>query len=322
MRRLVVSWVVGIFVLVGTTLPATAGRMTFAYSALVGSQSPLWVAEGEGFFQKHGIDPTLVYIAGGRVVVQAVLGGDVQMAIVGAGEVIRADLEGANLVYVAVPAQIADFTLVTAKNITDMHQLRGKRIGIGRFGGGPDYTTRVALKKYGLRPDKDVQIIQMNTGQPGRLAALEAGAIEGVVINPPLTLKAKRLGFNLLLNYSKVIHHFINAGFATTRKYARENPQNVEASVKALLDAVRFIYSNEDGTLKIVRRYLKITNPVLLREDYQVILKEINKTLYPDYKGFEFILRQERKRNPAAAKAKPEDFLNTKFLDSLAKEGY
>jgi NitT/TauT family transport system substrate-binding protein len=302
---------------------AGAEKLNFSFSSLVGSQSPLWIAKEAGFFKKHGVDAQLIYIVGGRVVVQGMLAGELHMGVAGPGAVIRANLAGADLVYVAVSSNMADFVLVTAKGITDIQQLRGKRVGIGQFGGGPDYTTRIVLEKYGLIPDKDVRIVQMLTGQPGRLAALHSGAIEGIVISPPLTLQARELGFNLLIDYSVAIPHFFTSGFVTTRRFIQQNPQAVEKSVKALVDAVRYIFSNEEGTLKVVGQYMRIKDRAFLQAYYrEVMVRQINKTLYPDIKAIGFVLEQERKTNPEAARIKPEDFVDTRFLDKLKKEGY
>ncbi len=312
-----------LFLLFFAFADASAEKLNFSFSSLVGSQSLLWIAKEMGFFKKHGIDAQLIYIVGGRVVVQAMLAGEVHMGVAGPGAVIRANLAGADLVYVAVSSNMADFVLVTAKSITNIQQLRGKRVGIGQFGGGPDYTTRIVLEKHGLLPDKDVRIVQMLTGQPGRLAALHSGAIEGIVISPPLTLQAKQLGFNLLVDYSVAIPNFFTSGFVTTRRFAQQNPQAVENSVKALVDAVRYLFANEEGAMKVIGQYMRITDQAFLQAYHrEVIVKQINRTLYPDAKAIDFVLQQEAKTTPSVAKTKAEDFTNTRFLDKLKKEGY
>jgi NitT/TauT family transport system substrate-binding protein len=299
-----------------------AERINFSFSSLSGNNAVLWVAKDAGFFKKHGIDAQLVYIVGGRVVVQAMLAGEVHMGIAGPGAVIRSNLAGGDLVYVGFGSTKMDFALVTPKGITDIPQLRGKRVGIGQFGGAPDYTTRMVLEKHALIPDKDVRIIQMFIGQPGRLAALQSGAVDGIVINPPLTLQAKQMGFNVY-DYARDIPYFLSMGFVTTRRYARQSPHTVEKVVKALLDGSRYVFSNEEGVVKILSRYTKVTDYALLRSYYREVLSEkLDRSLYPDAKGLEVVLEQERKTNPAAAKARPEDFVDTTFLDKLKKEGY
>ncbi len=308
------------FFLLFVHCPAFAEKIKMSFGALTGSQSPMWIAKEQGFFKKHGLDVDLVYIVSTRVGAQAMLAGEVKAGLVDLGNIVRANLAGGDLVLVAVVRNIANFFLVSVKEITDMKHLRGKRVGIGQFGGPPDYTTRMVLEKNDLKPDKDVRIVQLLVGQGGRLAALQAGAIEAIVISPPLTLVAKKLGFNLLLDYSDVLPPFVVTGLATTRKYIEENPKAVENSVRAIVDAVNYILSNEEGTTKVISRYMKLTDQTILKDYYrQVALKEISRSFFPDVEGVKFFLGQER---VPSGKVKPEDFIDTRFLDKLKKEGY
>lgn len=310
------SWLLFIF----TYSPVSAEKIKISFSSITGSQSPLWIAKEQGFFKKHGLDVDLVYIVGGRVVAQAMMSGEIKFGFVDLGNIVRANLAGGGLVLVAVLRDKANFFLVSLKEITDIQQLKGKRVGIGQFGGPPDYMTRMVLEKHGLRPDKDVSIVQMLVGQGGRLAALQAGVIESVVINPPLTLVAKKMGFNLLMDYSEALPPVMVSGLTTTRKFIKENPKTVENAVKATVDAVNYILSNEEGAMKIIGRYMNLTDQALLKEYYrQLALKEISKSFFPDVKGVEFFLAQE---HVPPGKARPEDFIDPSFLTRLKKEGY
>lgn len=307
------------------TTPAVRGaeKINFSFSSLVGTQSPLWAAKEAGFFKKHGLDANLIYIPGGSVVVQTLLSGEVLMGVSGPGAVIRANLGGADFVYVGANSNRIDFVILAHKNIKSVQDLRGKRIGIGRYGGGPDYTGRIVFEKLGMRVDKDVIFTQTLGGQPTRLAMLQSGAIDGVVISPPATLQAKQMGFNAVLDYATIIPNYFSSGYFTTRKLIRDNPRLVETIVKALLDGTRYVTSNEDGTVKLLSRYLQITDEAFLRTYYrEVLIGQINRNLYPDPKGIDFVLDSERKTNPAAANVKPEDFVDTRILDKLRKEGY
>ncbi len=301
---------------------AEAEQVNFAYSSLSGLQSPLWVAQDAGFFKKQGIDSQVLFIVGGRVITQAMLAGELQMGVASMAAILQADLAGGDLVYVAFNGSKTDYVLVTGKEITDIRQLRGKRIGIGQFGGGPDFTTRILLEKYGLKPDKDVRVVQMLIPDSGRLAALQAGAIESIVLQAPTSLKASQLGFNILLDYSTVLP-FPLASLATTSRYARQNPGTVKRTVKAYLDAVRFIFSNEEETIKIIGKYTKMTDIAFLHEYYRKIIREkLSRDLVPDKEALDFILNVERKRNPAAAKLRAQDLVDTTFLEQLKKESH
>ncbi len=195
--------------------------------------------QGRGFLKKHDVDLRLLYIVGGPVVVQARFANGVQFGISESDPMVHAKFSGADLVYGALNANVADFALVTPMTIKDIQQLRGKRIGIGQWGGGPDHTTCFVLRKNGLAADKDVRIVQLLTGRPERGAARQSGAGESVVINPPLKRQAREMVFNILLDYATVLPHFFSSGFVTTRRYVQQNPQTVQNVVKALLDAIK-----------------------------------------------------------------------------------
>src|SRR3989442_922750 len=83
------------------------------------------------------------------------------------------------------------------KNIQRPDQLKGKAVAVSRVGSSSDFATRYALDKYGLVPTKDVSILEIGT-QPDRFAALESGRIQGVMLEVPLTLQAKKMGFRVL----------------------------------------------------------------------------------------------------------------------------
>ena len=300
----------------------TADKINFAYSALSGLQAPLWVAKETGFFKKHDIDPQVLLIVGGRVISQTMFAGEVQMGVASMAALLQANTAGGDLIYVAYFGSRTDYALFATKDITDIKQLRGKRLGIGQFGGGPDFTSRIVLEKNGLVPDKDVRIVQMLVPDSGRLAALQAGAIEAILLQAPTSLRAISLGFNQLVDYSTVLP-FPLASLATTRSYIRQSPGIVKRIVRAHLDAVRHIFANEEASLRVLAQYTKITDSAFLREYHgKIILPRLSQTLAPDRPAIEFIVDLERKRNPAAAKLKAESFFDSTFIDELRKEGY
>jgi ABC-type nitrate/sulfonate/bicarbonate transport system substrate-binding protein len=125
-----------------------------------------------------------------------------------------------------------------------------------------------------------------------------------------------------LLDYSNELL-FQLASLTTTRAYIRQSPAVVKRIVKAHLDAVRFMFANEDATLKILARYTRIDDSAFLREYHRkIILPRLSQTLVPDRAAIEFILDVERKRNPAVGKFKAESFYDSTFVDELRKEVY
>ncbi len=136
-------------------------------------------------------------------------------------------------------------------------------------------------------------------------------------------MEAERLGFRPVLEYASVIPHYFSSGYFTRRQYIRDNPGIMENTVRALLDATRYVFSNASGTINFLGRQLKLKDDAFLKHYYQeVLLSQIDRDLYPDDKGVEIFLEQERKVNAASAKIKKDDFFDSSILDKLRKQGY
>lgn len=319
-RIAVLSWLLSLVFAVGNS---AAQKINFSFSSLNGIQSPLWIAQDAGFFKKHRVDVDMVHMAGGDTIVEEMLAGRLQMAISAPGAVLRAKQRGVDFTYIGALSNRIDYVVVAQKDIKSFRELRGRKIAIGRFSSGPEYAGRMVFEKVGMRVGKDVFFTETFGGQPTRLAMLQTGAIDAVVLTPPHTLRAKQLGFNAVLDYASVIPHFFSSGYFTRRKYISENPRTYENILKALIDSTKYVFSDAPGTIKILARHLKINDEAFLRTYYRdVLLDQLDRDLYPDPQGVDMLMEQERLANPKAVKIKPEDFIDTSILDKLRKDGY
>ena len=118
---------------------ASAERIRIAYSAISGVQLPLWTAKESGFFKRQGLDVDFLYIGGGSVVVQAMLGGEVQLSRASAPGIVQAALHGADLVMIANTVNTLVYSVMTRPDVKSPEDLRGKTLGVTRLGGGTDY---------------------------------------------------------------------------------------------------------------------------------------------------------------------------------------
>src|SRR3954464_5392125 len=155
-----------------TIRSSSAAPVRVAYSAVMGAMGPLWVAHDLGLFNRHGLDVQLLYIGGGSVVTQALLGGDVQFVRLGANAVIQASLRGAELKMIANTINRLVFTLMSRPDIKSAADLKGKKIGVTRLGGSTDFALDLALKKWNLRRGSDVAVLQTG-GMPQLLGAIK-----------------------------------------------------------------------------------------------------------------------------------------------------
>ena len=280
-----------------------------------------FVTRDAGLWQKHNSDPRVVLFEAGSVLAQAMLSGDVKMSISSGPAVIASRSQGAEAIIVAGFVNTLPYSLVSAKAITKWDQLKGKRISISRFGSGTDTAIRLTLRKFGLDPVKDVTILQMGS-QPDRLRALAAGSIEATLVSPPLDLTAKKQGYNILVNLADLGIAYPQQVIETTDRFIRENPQGVKNFLKGFIEGVRYAGTYKDETKKLIAKYLKVTDAELLEATYQSYVQVTEYSGYPNIEGVRNAMDEVAQRVAVVKSKKPEDFVNTRFLKELDKEGF
>ena len=280
-----------------------------------------YVPQDAGLWKKHGLDVRMVLFEAGSTLAQVARAGEVKFAVNSGPTTIASRTQGADSVIIAISVNTLPYSLVTAKGITKWADLKGKKIGISRFGSGTDTAIRLVCKKFGLDPAKDLVIIQGGT-QPSRLQALIAGSLDATLVSPPLDLKAKQQGLTILVNIAELAIPYPQLVIETTDRFARENPRAVKNFLKGFLEGVYYTASHKDETKKLITKYLKESDPEILEATYQSFIQVTDYSANPNLDGLRNAIEEVGTRVPAAKSKKPEDFIDTRFLKELEKEGF
>lgn len=280
-----------------------------------------FVAQDVGLWKKYGLDARVIVFEAGSTLAQVARSGDVKFAINSGPTTIAARTQGADSVIIAVAVNTLPYSLVVAKGITKWSDLKGKKIAISRFGSGTDTAIRLVCKNFGLDPAKDIVILQGGT-QPSRLQALAAGAIDGTLVSPPLDLTAKKQGYPILVNIADLGIPYPQLVIETTDRFNRENPHAVKRFLKGFLEGVHYVATHKEETKKIITKYLKTSDPEILEATYQSFMQVTDYSANPNMEGIRNAIDEVAQRVPAARSKKPEDFIDTRFLRELEKEGF
>jgi NitT/TauT family transport system substrate-binding protein len=235
---------------------AQGETIRIAYSAISGAMSPLWVAHDFGLFRRQGLDVQLLYIGGGSVVTQALLGGDVQFVRLGASAVIQSSLRGANLKMIANTINTLVFSLMSRPEIQAAKDLKGKKVGVTRLGGSTDFALELALKKWGLRRGPDVAVLQTG-GMPQLLGAISGGVVDAGVISPPTNLTAAKLGLKELVDFGDIGIVYPNSPLATTQPFLEKNRGTALRLLRAYSEGIHRVKIDREGTIKVLAKYTK-----------------------------------------------------------------
>jgi NitT/TauT family transport system substrate-binding protein len=298
---------------------AHAQKLSSAYGALGGTFLPMWVTRDAGLFKKYGLDVDLVFVTGGSMAVTAIASGQTPIAGAGASMVPLAG-SGVDIVFIADMVDMPYF-LVARAEIKSKEDLRGKRVGISRFGSSSDFATRTALQELGLVPDKDVAILQIGA-VPDRFAAMDANIVQATVLTPPTNLIAKRKGFSIILNVASLGLKIPDSGLVTTRAYINSNREIVRRYLMAYLEGIKVMKSNPVLSMKSLSRYTRVNDTASLEEAYRFYAGAVLERPYVDVPSVQKVIDFYKKSRPDMAKLKAEQIVEMGILREIDQSGF
>ena len=317
---IVALWVACLFPLCAAT-QENLNRLNLGYSSISGSQAILRVIKDAGIFSKNGLDVSLVLIAGGSGIIQALIAGDLPVAVVSGEPAILARLQGADTVILGGLVNIIDFSIITAPEIKKPQELKGKKLAVSRFGSSTDFVIRYALEKWGLVPDRDVAILQTGS-QPARLAALKSGAVHGTIVGPPADIVARKSGLNELATPEQLNLAYPNTSIVSTSSNVARNQELIRRTMRAIVEGIHFFKTQKEASAKSLDAFARLGDADLIDETYRHYKDLFPRVPYPDLEGIQNVLREIAKRDPRAKELKPETFTETRFLKELEASGF
>jgi NitT/TauT family transport system substrate-binding protein len=298
-------------------------KVRVAYSS-TDTLNSLWtVADAAGFYKKHGLDAELVYIGSSTVAAAAVVSHDVQVGNIAGSVVANSGVRGGDLVSVACFVNILAYELVVLDSVKSAEDLKGKSIGISRFGSVSDVAARELLKGLGLKPMEDVKILQVG-GASERAAGFSRGVIAGFP-SPPgnINLVPGGLPHRVLADMADLPKPyqipFICA--VTTKSYLAKQRPMVKKVVMALIEAGHFFKNNKEGTQKIVAKHLRGANKAYLETSYRSTTKILERVPYTTREGMKIQLDEALKQNPGS-KVTVDSLIDDSIVREIEKEGF
>ena len=325
-RRWAVLLVVVLSVIEGRSFGAEVGGkpektdVVVTYAQPSGAFTPIWVAYEAGLFKKHGLNASLQLLTP-QVSAQAVISEEADFYTDGP-DLINARLRGGQVKYFGGTMQQLVFQMWGAKEIKSIKDLKGKTVAASTPRAALDTGTREALKKNGLVPDKDVQILYVQS-VPAILSSVLGGKTSAGTLSAPNTLKAKEAGLNLLVDVGKLNIPAFQVAYGTTEKYLKNNPNTVHAFLKAIAEGVVMSKNDPAVAKKAISKYGKIDDPATVDGTYEAFAPywAMSLAIRPEAirAQFEYL---DQKEFPNAKNADPNDFFDNSFVDSLAKSGF
>lgn len=299
---------------------AQTKRIAAGYSAISATQTGFYLAKDAMIFEKYGLYVDPVYVAGGSRMAQAIIAGEFALALAG-GNIVNVNLSGGDIVIIGGVVNVPSFYLFVQPAIKKHEELKGKALGITRYGASTDVSLRAYLKKSGLEPDRDVKILQMG-GQPEILAGMQAGVIQGGILSSPGDFKAKKTGFVMLANFAKEGIDYPTTSLVSTRSTIKKDRETVKRFLMAYSEAIDRLFRDKELALKTIGKWTRTQDRETLESSYEYATNFIERPPRLPYKATENIVASMAETDPRAKGHTAEEFLDPSVYNELDKSGF
>ena len=301
---------------------SAADKLVGIHSARVMSQSLPWIAQEAGLFKKYNLDFSLVFIASSGIVTAALLGGDAEMTVTGGVGNVAAYIRGStDVVFVGGIKNTMTQTLVAGGNIKKPEDLKGKKIGVSRIGGNSHYFTVQALRRFGMDASRDVQFIQTG-GDPETFAAFVGGSIDVANLTPPTDALAIAKGYHYVVYGPDLKIPYAATAFVTKRSVMAKRPQVIGNFMRAMAETAKIMHTDREFVYKVLGKYLRLNDRKVLDSAYNAEIKVLEPRLVIKTESLQAILDELSQTDPRAKKVRPQEMIDTRYLDEMEKSGF
>lgn len=277
-----------------------------------GGSAPIFLGQDAGMFKKQGLNVEMIFIPGGSLSLQALIGESLDLLLTGGPPVVNAYLQGAKIKIIGGVTNRLPYTFVVTAGIKSAEQLKGKKIGISRFGSNTDYVVRLALNHFAL-PAQEAQIVQVG-GSQARLVALNSGAIQATVLSPEEALVAQKLGLGILLDFIEKGIEFPHVNIVAREDTLDTQSPMVKGFMRAYVESIRYYRANRVEAVTKIVALSKLPERQMGETVYEGSLRSIPVDGRPTIKGMEVVLDAAAKENPKAKGLTVQQLVDLRYI--------
>ena len=295
-------------------------KVRIAYVSPSVTQSLGWVAKETGILNKYDLTAEVLLITGSPRLVQSLIAGDVDVVFAGVTALIRARGRGADVAILGAPANVSSQKLMVGRNSKSrrLEDLKGSVIGVSQYGSEADTFARNALAIAGLRPDKDVTILQLG-GHPQVAAAMVTGKLDVGALGGLATLTAERAGARLLASAADLKILSPSGTFGTTRALIQKRRSVIERLMRSFVEAIHVLKSNRGAAISLMQKYMGGLSAEEATYLYQEQVELLEPLPVPNEKAIQAVL--DRESDPKIKGSAVAEYVDASFFRDIEKSG-
>jgi NitT/TauT family transport system substrate-binding protein len=316
--------VVLVFASFTPTTARGATKLTIGHSTINPRIAPLWIAQEKGFFQKYGIDATLVFVRNTPLMIAAMKAGTIPIAYGGGSGILGASVTESDLRVLATFTGRMTNNVVARPGIKTAKDLRGKILGIQGVGGTNWMAALLWLEALGLDLRRDNIILQGTGEQVVRAQALESGKVDAAVIDMAFSKKLEQRGFNVIGDALKTDIPFTGVDIVTNRAFINDQSPLIENMIRALLESLAYMLApkNQGAVVDLIIKKLRLKDTLTAEEGYHDAVRTMSRKPYPAIEGMRNVQRLLKTQNPRIGDVNVEDLVDNRFIRKLDESGF
>ncbi len=290
-----------------------------ATCAVSGGFAHLYTALDNNLFDKYGFKMEHVYIRGSGPSLAALAADEIQFLYCAGDATLPSLATGIDVKLVAAPLIKLPYVLIARKEIRRMEDLKGKALGVARPGDLSDRLSRAVAKKFNI---PDVTMRPIGGSQSERFQAMAANLVQGVIITPPLDVRAKNEGYNVIFRLIDLDIPFIYSSLHASSRAIRERPEMVQRMVAAFAEAIAFVEKNPAKTKAAISKMMRVKDEEALQVSYNVYTRDIvdRRMLVPGAAVADSV--ELVRASGIQVKRNPDDIYDNSFVANLDKSGF
>jgi NitT/TauT family transport system substrate-binding protein len=321
--RLRIFWLFHACILL-PSIVAGATRITIGHSTINPRVTPLWVAQEKGFFQKYGIDATVVFVRNTPIMIAGMKSGNIPIAYGGGSGILGASVTEPDLRILATFTGKMTNDVVARPGLKTPKDLRGKILGIQGLGGTNWMAALLWLEHFGLDLRRDNIMLQGTGEQVVRAQALESGKVDAAVIDMAFSRRLEQRGFNVIGDSQKVDIPFTGVDIVTTRGFITDQPAAVDGILRGLLESLAYVLGpkNQSAVTQVITRKLRLKDSLTAEEGYADLVRTMARKPFPSIAGLRNVQRLLKPQNPRIGEVNLDELVDARFMRKLDESGF
>jgi NitT/TauT family transport system substrate-binding protein len=289
-------------------------KLRLAYAGWEIGTAVAYIGVDGGFFKQQGVDveelPIRDTFSAG---VQSLMGVDL---LIGFGSPLAVMLPiagGADLALIGTHVSFDQYGMGVGSAISDVKELKGKKVAVSALGARSDLVARVILRRHGLDPSKDVEMVAAGLA-PARAAALSKNLVQGAPFNQALIAEAQKVGIKVLDIKSVPM---VTDLLVTTRSVIKREEETLRRFMKGYAAAIQHFVSKRNDSLAILKKYFPGDRGVGVDAMYDAFSAQLRPLPEMNSEALQALIDVSATADQRTGKLKPADIIESRFFDEL-----